>query len=722
MDNNKECMQCEPATEKDTVNNADALKQVIEGIRQGDNTSFKEFYDLTNKKAYSVAYQMLKKEDEAFDMLQDAYIKAYNKIDTVENPEKLFSWFNMIVANTCRDYLKKKKPVLFNELDTEEFEFEDTLENENDEFVPEATVDYNETKRLMEGILDNLSPEQKLCTLLYYYDEMSVKEIAAALECSENTVKSRLNYARKQIKKDVLDLEKQGTKLYGIAPIPFIIWMLNGTESTYAATDVLYAKLVAELPIGAGSVATVETAASTSAGAGVTAKSVATTATALAGKSVLTKVIVGIIVVCIAVGGGIGGKAIYNNHQEKLEQQRQAEREAELKAEKEAKKAAVMEDMDTDFMKGILLYATDLEEGSSYSDDEMYQKFRYILTYKHYMMEGVDAIKENHPNPLRDDQVELSESDRYDGNMWPVIKCDIEALEEIAKTYGYTGDVATLIESNSDDEMFWFGGNFWVEGDQAVYMTAPSGEFYSSEVKFGDLEVEGERVTFEYTIEHRFTADYLEGETETSSYNSIATLEITDEGYVIKSINDADEVDNISEENFEGDPGSKLDEFSEFGRAVLSQNQSVYKGFVKQAKAVLDEDLKEQNKSNGTNYRYNHEFETMFYFEDPTHDEDHAKYLNVVFRTEKRNPETDEKETEFYRVEYYNEQHNGGWDAIVSKGIELDANGVLKIPTSNSPANVMVYPSDETYLDVIAEYLDYRYLSEIAGPYIIAVY
>ena len=83
----------------------------------------------------------------------------------------------------------------------------------------------------MQDILSALPEEQRLCILMYYYEELSVGEIAEALECSTGTVKSRLNYARKFIKIKVEELEKQGTKLYGIAPIPFIVWMLTLKEN-----------------------------------------------------------------------------------------------------------------------------------------------------------------------------------------------------------------------------------------------------------------------------------------------------------------------------------------------------------------------------------------------------------------------------------------------------------------------------------------------------------
>lgn len=62
--------------------------------------------------------------------------------------------------------------------------------------------------------------------MMYYINGMSVKEIADMADVSENTIKSRLNYGRKKIEQKVLELEKRGTKLYGIAPVPFFLYLL----------------------------------------------------------------------------------------------------------------------------------------------------------------------------------------------------------------------------------------------------------------------------------------------------------------------------------------------------------------------------------------------------------------------------------------------------------------------------------------------------------------
>ena len=86
----------------------------------------------------------------------------------------------------------------------------------------------------MREILDALPEEQRVAVTMFYYEQMSVKEIAETLGVTENTVKSRLNYGRKKVEKEVRALEKKGTKLYGLAPLPFLMLLFHSQEASAA--------------------------------------------------------------------------------------------------------------------------------------------------------------------------------------------------------------------------------------------------------------------------------------------------------------------------------------------------------------------------------------------------------------------------------------------------------------------------------------------------------
>ena len=161
---------------------------------------------------------------------------------------------------------------------------------------PEVVMDQNETTRLMKEIIDTLTDEQRICVTMFYMEQMSVKEMASVLEVSENTVKSRLNYGRQKIKDKVLDLEKKGTKLYGLAPIPFFLLLLKEDVKAAQAT---------QIPSMSAAVSSATKAVATAAGTGSTvAGTTAATVAAGAGKGIATKVIAGIVAGTLVIGGG----------------------------------------------------------------------------------------------------------------------------------------------------------------------------------------------------------------------------------------------------------------------------------------------------------------------------------------------------------------------------------------------------------------------------------
>ena len=194
--------------------------EIVSKAQIGDSQAITALYNETYKQAYSVALQITKNEEEAFDILQDSYIKAFNNLHTLADKSKFKSWLFQIVSNKCKDYLKSKRHdlVYFSEMtyETDSGEQEVEFEDESTSFSPQEQVDYNETKRLIAEMMNNLPEDQKLVLLMYYVQELSIKEIAESLEVSENTVKSRMNYGKKKLKLQVEELEKKGTKLYGI--------------------------------------------------------------------------------------------------------------------------------------------------------------------------------------------------------------------------------------------------------------------------------------------------------------------------------------------------------------------------------------------------------------------------------------------------------------------------------------------------------------------------
>lgn len=276
------------------------IADLVTQARNNDQDAWNELYNQTCKGAYFVALKVCGKEQDALDLVQDAYLNAYTQLEQLQDPAKFQPWFNMIVANKCRDYLKKKRPTLFSELGNED-DPQPEWEDDREYNLPEQHLDREETSRIVAELINALPEEQRLCVLLYYQEEMSVSEIAQALQVSDGTVKSRLNYARKKVADKVNELEKKGTKLYGLAPVPFLVWLLH--EEAEAAS------VPAALAATATTTAAVSGATTAAASAAVASQTVAVTGIKGLLSGIGAKVAAGIAVAAIVVGGSVG---VYN--------------------------------------------------------------------------------------------------------------------------------------------------------------------------------------------------------------------------------------------------------------------------------------------------------------------------------------------------------------------------------------------------------------------------
>lgn len=211
---------------------------LVQRARANDQQALAEIYEISSPAVYKAIRVLIKDEDTVYDILQDTYVKAFTRLDQLQDAEKLIPWLKMIANNRAKDWLKKSKPVFFTDISGTEEEdnvsFEESIEDVRSDMNPEMSMDEKEVRRLVMEILDQLPEDQRIVIGMFYYEEMPVKDIAAALEVSENTVKSRLSYGRKKIKEQVLDLEKHGTKLYNVAPFVFFLYLLRRVDSVSA--------------------------------------------------------------------------------------------------------------------------------------------------------------------------------------------------------------------------------------------------------------------------------------------------------------------------------------------------------------------------------------------------------------------------------------------------------------------------------------------------------
>lgn len=211
------------------------VQKMVLAAQEGDREAFGWLYRETYDRNYYIVIKMVKNEQDAMDVLQDAYVKVFQKLSSFRyNGSKSFaSWTSKVASNTALDFLRKKNPILFSEMQGEDDgdipapDFED----ESAENQPELALDRKETARIVQELLDCLSEEQRICVILRYVREMKVSEIAAECGCPENTVKSRLNYAKKRLLGERETLEKKGIRLYSVAPFTLLAFLLGEEAS-----------------------------------------------------------------------------------------------------------------------------------------------------------------------------------------------------------------------------------------------------------------------------------------------------------------------------------------------------------------------------------------------------------------------------------------------------------------------------------------------------------
>ena len=217
-------MEDNQITDNDKEDDKQDRIELVQRAVEGDKEAFTNLYTLTYSEVYHIVKVFIHNEDTAQDIVQETYYKSLRKIKQLKEPDKFPVWIKKIAVNTAKAHLRKVDWVLFSEADGEGGKSIAELQDERLEHIPEIVVDQAETKKLIDQILGELDEKQRMVVGMFYYEQMSVNEIAEALNCSVNTVKSRLNYARKKIGKEIAELEKKGVILRTAAPIPILMY------------------------------------------------------------------------------------------------------------------------------------------------------------------------------------------------------------------------------------------------------------------------------------------------------------------------------------------------------------------------------------------------------------------------------------------------------------------------------------------------------------------
>lgn len=314
------------------------IQDLVVRVISGDMQAFEAIYQATYRQVYYTCLSFLKNEQNTLDMMQETYITALTHLQQLEEPERIAAWLNRIAVNKCKDFLTKKMPVL---MDDDSVIDQPVLE-ENDNFLPESYVLNAEKRKIILTIMqEELTAIQYQTILLYYFDGMSVPEIAACMECPEGTVKYRLSAARGKIKQGVQDYENtSGIKLYSSGSVALLTAIFVAESQSLVIPNVLAnifagaAGLAGTAAGVAGAVASTGTASAIGGSAAGAATGTATgTGAAVAGtkaagaavgkaagkagikglfQTLKAKIVAGVAATAVVAGGVAAGVAMHN--------------------------------------------------------------------------------------------------------------------------------------------------------------------------------------------------------------------------------------------------------------------------------------------------------------------------------------------------------------------------------------------------------------------------
>ena len=210
------------------------IKELVSSAKSGNKKSFDKLYELTHNDVWYNCLSLLKDEENAKDIMQETYITAFLKLNTLKDEEKFCGWLTAIATNKSKNKLKGKV----------EYQIDDEVliaKTETDELMlPEEYINKAEKRKvLLQIIEDTLSFNQYQVVLMFYFNELSIAEIAQALEISEGTVKSRLNSSRAKMKTAIEDYEKKsGDKLHGVVVVPFFTTIFKEEAKSLAVPNI----------------------------------------------------------------------------------------------------------------------------------------------------------------------------------------------------------------------------------------------------------------------------------------------------------------------------------------------------------------------------------------------------------------------------------------------------------------------------------------------------
>jgi len=173
--------------------------EFIQAVRSGDSNAFKPLVERYQQLVFRTAMGFLHQQEEAEDLTQDIFIRAWQSIDNYSGDAAFSTWLYKITVNQCLNHLRRKKRQEF--FSFAEDLFDQLINKVSEEINPDAQVEENERDQQIKAAIDSLSEKQRTAFVLSRYEELPQKEIAHIMNTSEGAVEQHLQRARKSLQK-----------------------------------------------------------------------------------------------------------------------------------------------------------------------------------------------------------------------------------------------------------------------------------------------------------------------------------------------------------------------------------------------------------------------------------------------------------------------------------------------------------------------------------------
>ena len=204
------------------------FSKYVHSALTGDETAYETLYNLTKDSLFFAVLNITKNDQDALNIMKESYTHAFENLDTLDKPEIFDIWLNRIAAYSAYIFITEKNSTAFSNI-VENFEWND---EDNFDKLPQETIDDKDTRNVVKDILENLPDDQRLLTIMHYYQEMSVSAISSTIDLPETTVMCILSSAREQIKKEIARAESEGRLMRSVSlgAVPFTLMELAKSQ------------------------------------------------------------------------------------------------------------------------------------------------------------------------------------------------------------------------------------------------------------------------------------------------------------------------------------------------------------------------------------------------------------------------------------------------------------------------------------------------------------